>query len=243
MFALVLAIGAEGGWIIFDIVVSVVTYPLLPSKEWWALVIGGAVLVVLTIIARILEFRGDQRVERRNSEEHEALAKGSLAILQLASVTNTTGEPIVKTLEVANDKIAALESRIDRYESITWTPPSYAEKIDIANRLKSLGPHSVYIAHTGQQDCYEFAAELSDIIKNAGWSVAPIRPDADPKAHGTRSIDVVGKDENLDLVRSVSDALMGLTRQALSSTSALYAGRTDVLIKIGPRKMRSGEFL
>src|ERR1700687_2199454 len=136
-----------------------------------------------------------------------------------------------------------LEETISRYEEIIWLPPTYEKKIEIAERLKKLGKHSVYIAHTGQQDCYEFAAELSDIFQQAGWAVAPIRPDADSKAHATRSIEFVGKDENLTLIRSVSDAFIGLTRQASSSTSALYEGYTDILVKIGPRKMRSGEFL
>lgn len=105
-----------------------------------------------------------------------------------------------------------LEETIGRYEEIIWLPPTYEEKNEIAERLRKLGAHSVYIAHTGSQDCYEFAAELSDIFKEAGWAVAAIRPNADPKAHATRSIEVVDKDENMNLVRSVSDAFIGLTR-------------------------------
>ena len=69
MLALVLGIAAAAGWVIFDVAVSIVTYPLLSREGWWAFVISGAVLVLLTIAAEILNYRAQQRGEQKHSDD------------------------------------------------------------------------------------------------------------------------------------------------------------------------------
>ena len=123
-----------------------------------------------------------------------------------------------------------------------WLPPSPEEKDEAVMHLRILGKYSVHIVHTGQPDCYEFAAELADIFKEAAWAVLPVSPQASQEAYATRSIEVVGKSDDR-LIRQVADALISITRQTGSMGNPFYAGRADITIKIGPRKMRDGEYL
>jgi hypothetical protein len=41
MLALILGIAAAAGWIIFDVAISVVAYPLMPPYLWWIFVLSG----------------------------------------------------------------------------------------------------------------------------------------------------------------------------------------------------------
>jgi hypothetical protein len=169
MLALVLAIGAEAGWIIFDVAVSVVTYPLLPSKEWWALVVSGAALVILTIVARILEFRGGERVARQHFQEHDILASSSLKILaQLQNVTQTSGEPVVKTIEMATAKIETLEQQIRALEQAV-------RRITAEQRRKfreSLNSKTPYVWETFcvafDSEAHGYAEQLNRMFREAG---------------------------------------------------------------------------
>jgi hypothetical protein len=239
---LILGIAAAAGWIIFDAAVSIVTYPLMPTAWWITLVLSGAVLVILTATAQILEYRSHQRDTKQQSQEHAAIATATMAIFErLAAITQTTGQPIANVIEVATSQIARLEGKVERYESIVWIPPSYKEKQKIAVALQNLGRHSVQILHTGQSDCYEFAVELAETFNRARWSVLPVNAQA--SVHGIRSIETMGKLNDIPLIRQVSDVLLPLTLQGMSRASPDYAGHADITISIGPRKMRSGDFL
>jgi hypothetical protein len=252
-----LAILAAVAWIVLDVIMTLITSPPIPPWQWNFIVYGGGLVVLFTIAAGLYNFF-QERKEKKNSAVQmtglrEQLIKQEGMIMGMGISVNRTHERLVKETETKPDPSEALRSAISElsesqkqlsgYEAILWRPPTYEERKDIVERLMQIGRHSVYIAHTGQQDCYEFAAELAGMFQEARWSVWPIRPEADPKAHGTRSIEFVGKDENRLLIRSVSDALLGLTKQSGCMTSALYAGATDVMIKIGPRKMRGSEYL
>jgi hypothetical protein len=64
---LLLGIGASAGWVAFDVVVSVVTYPLMPHWEWWTIVVSGGVLVALTVASEIRSHMADWKDQERNS--------------------------------------------------------------------------------------------------------------------------------------------------------------------------------
>jgi hypothetical protein len=57
MLALTLVIVSDACWIALDVWACIVTYPTLPPNDWYFLVIGGAVLVLLTIVAGSLQCR------------------------------------------------------------------------------------------------------------------------------------------------------------------------------------------
>jgi hypothetical protein len=250
MLALVLAVGAEAGWIIFDIVVSVVTYPLLPLGKWRVLVGSGAILVIATIIARILEFRGDQQVERRHTEEHELLASAAIKTLEMGSnfpllvqrlenLTNTQGKPLVTTIEVANRKIERLESKVSRHDAIFWGALDRDDREHLTAVLSRLGPHSVRIVADANTDCVELARDLKACFKEAAWPIDGVPLTGTYQAAGASGLSVVFKYGCEEIQRPLVEALSAVAHGQCSGlgTSPSDTPKPDVSIIIGPKRL------
>jgi hypothetical protein len=152
-------------------------------------------------------------------------------------VSNSPSDPAQ-----ANAELAALANKLKLQESVQWFPSSAEDKDEAVTHLRILGKYSVQIQHTGQPDVYEFAAELAEIFKEAGWAVLPVGAQASQEAYATRSIVVVGKSDDR-LIRQVRDSLISITRQGMGMGNPFYSGLADITIRIGPRKMRSGDYL
>lgn len=126
------------GWILFDVLICLrtgyMTRPF-PPWEWWIWLVAGLALAAGSFIAQWLEGRKHDREmadlkggQERHSAEHDVLAASHIQlgtnmeslrvqILGLQSVTNTSGEPISKTIEIATEKIGRLEAQV---QGMAW---------------------------------------------------------------------------------------------------------------------------
>jgi hypothetical protein len=181
MLALVLGIASAAGWIIFDVAISIVTYPLMPTCEWWIFVLSGVALVTVTVAAQILEYRGRERVEKRQSNEHAVIATGTLAIFErLAAVTQTTGQSATITLEATILKIDALTRQVaDLSESSRHVTrdqrrrfaDSLPKTIPDFYGAGALAHHGVRIIHGSTLEAQNYAEELQSLFGEQGFTV------------------------------------------------------------------------
>jgi len=176
MLALILGIAAAAGWIVFDVIASIVTYPAMSSGEWWTFVLSGAALVILTVVVQILEYRERQKDEQKHSEEHGTLASGMvmLAGMVQAGPNQTPGE----ITQAAIQKIGHLESTLSAYQSIFWAPLTDEQKSTLINHLKELGPRYVRVSNSDESDCIELARDLRECFEHAQWRLEKF-PDSD----------------------------------------------------------------
>jgi hypothetical protein len=245
MLALLLGIAATAGWIAFDVAVSVVTYPLIPPKEWWTLVLSGGVLVALTFVTEILNYIGHQKDEKRHSDEHAVIATGTLAIFErLRDVTQTTDQPVARTIEIATDRIGRLEARIAKSEAIFWGALTDEDKTKLATALAALGVHSVSISAHENTDCVELARDLKDCFRRAGWQVARIPLTGTWMSIGASGFGFTTKASQAKLQRPLLEALVGVVRGPVSGIGSpplpddQEAKVPDFSILVGPKRIR-----
>jgi hypothetical protein len=117
MLALILGIASAAGWIIFDLAASIVTYPIMTTTTWWIFVSSGAALVIITVLAQVLEYREFRKDSAKQSHEHNLLAGANLKILErLEQVTQTIGEPVGLSMEIAVRRIELLERQVEELQ-------------------------------------------------------------------------------------------------------------------------------
>jgi hypothetical protein len=203
--------------------------------------------LLVGLVIALFAWRASAAQTRQSREIHENL--GKLVSVTESSPTNVIAAVAAKilTLERQTAAIPALETELDHhraklksYESTTWLVPSYDEKQEAKTLLQGLGKHSVRIKHTGQPDCYEFAIELAELFREAGWVVPLFGNKA--SVEGARGIEVRGHIGN-PLIGQVNNALLRITRMTQGGGDPHYAGSTDIEISIGPRKLRGGEWV
>jgi hypothetical protein len=172
MLALALGIVANAGLIIFDVAISIVTYPMMPTWEWWIFVLSGAGLVILAVSAQVMEFKAYRRDDERHTHEHEVLAQGNIAVLQrLAIATQTTGQSTGEIIQAAIQKIEGLESQLADISSIFWRRLRDDEKAALKTQLAAIGPHTIRIISAHPADCHELAGEFYRVFQSAGWQI------------------------------------------------------------------------
>jgi len=241
MLALVLGIAGAAGWIIFDVAVSILTYPLMSPATWWAFVISGAVLVIVTVVAQVLEYIEFQKDSAKHSMEHEALARGSIAVWEkLESITQTSGQPAIKTIEVAVQKIARLEDKVARHDAISWGAVNDEDKQRLIATLVGFGKHSVAITAHENSDCVELAHDLKDCFRRAGWEVSRI-PITGTWASAGASGFSLATTASLDMLhRPLLEALLGAARGPISGIAGgppPIEPQPDFYILVGPKRV------
>ena len=173
-------------WVFYDVAVSIVTAPLLTNQQWWAFVIGGAFLVLLTFAGAIADYRDSAALQKHveSLETQLATAQGNLAgridivatlgaetFRRLQNITDTTGQSPPTVIEAANTKIDNLEKQLAYYEKNFWQLLTDGQKTDLIAQLKTLNKHRVQISANENPDCVGFARELRECFKVAGWEV------------------------------------------------------------------------
>jgi hypothetical protein len=240
MLALILGIAAAAGWIIFDVAVSVVTYPLMPKFEWWIFVLSGAVLVILTVIAQIMEFKASQRAETKHSAEHTAIATGTLAIWErLMLATQTMGQPEAKVAEAATAKIQQLENQLAEMRGLFWRKLSEEEQTSLAILLSNLGAHRIRIGSSSNTDCIQVGRDLYRAFEAAKWDVEPkFVMTGTFETIGVSGITIRGKgDDNTQIGANVMDTLRLFFQRPIAFAASLSnSDEVDVLIVIGPKR-------
>ncbi|MGO9604796.1 MAG: hypothetical protein ACLQAT_15660 [Candidatus Binataceae bacterium] len=164
---------------------------------------------------------------------------GLLSWALSAALLGVLGYLIFRWARGLEQRVTALQ-RLNTVLETIWFPPTVLQRQEAAALLKKLGVHSVQFQHTGQPDCYEFAIELADIFKAAGWSVFLF--DNKPTTRTARGITFQGRADD-SLPNAARDALIRITGQAMTTKSEHYVAAGDITVVIGPRKMRGGEWL
>lgn len=243
MLALLLGIGATAGWIAFDVVVSVVTYPLMPRCEWWALVGSGAVLVLLTIASEIMNYVEHQRDEARHTSEHVAIASGTLGVFdRLRELTQMTGQPDDRVIETATSKILSLEMQVNDLTTMFWRRLNERDIEMLRVLLGNFHHKTVRIVPEAQMDCRELAGDLNRAFTAAGWVRDDIGlNDTVREIIVTKAgMHILGKYQDPDQVGSkVLDILRAFAVGGIGYLAALPKDDpADVVILIGPKRGR-----
>jgi hypothetical protein len=211
-----------------------VTYPLMSCGTWWAIVLGGGVLVTVTVVAQILEYIEFRKDSEKHSLEHTAIATGTLAIFnQLAALTQTPGQSIPAIVEAANSAIIKMQTKIERYESRTWQPFAKDQKQSLRQTLMAIGSRPILIEHNVNTDC---AVELARIFKDAGWYV--LRNPYPTAQHGARGLYFKAKSPRqggLDFVSQLIMAMAGMGLAATADYKLLSESDADLLLIVGPK--------
>ncbi len=206
-----------------------------------------ALWLLASLIVALFAWRASAAQNKQAREIQEGL--GKLVSVTESSPTNVIAAVAAKILELEQktatvpqlqSELSRYKERLDNYESATWSPPSRADREEAEGLLRQLGKHSVQFRHTGQPDCYEFAIELADIFKKAGWSVFLF--DDTQTAHAARGITFQGRQTD-PLPNLARDALIRITGMAMATKSENYSAVGDITVVIGPRKVRGSEWL
>ena len=239
MLALLLGIAAAAGWIIFDVAVSVVTYPLMPRWEWWAFVPSGGVLVILTIAAQILDYLAHQKDEKRHSNEHVAIATGTNAIFErLATLTQTTGRPAATVFEAAMARIESLENQVRNQQ---WRQITAEQRQRFRDALQGERPEiwGIYCV-IADSEADGYTKQLMKMIRDCGIVIND-HPDkdADRSEFDTHGLIVLVKNASAPAPNALT-----LTR-ALDAASIVYhltalkVGRSApdnyLALRVGPK--------
>lgn len=203
----------------------------------------GAIIVALTWWQGATASRDSRQLKTSIAEAlgiDSSMVRTSTDFRGLAARKILELEEKVAVLPQLNADLSRYKTKLDAVESTTWSAPSYDDRQEAKTLLQRLGNHSVQFRHTGQPNCYEFAIELAEIFRDAGWAVVPFNDKA--SVHGARGFDVSGKLNN-ELLGLVRDSLSRITRMGFVSQSSDYSERAEVTITIGPRKMRSGDWV
>lgn len=242
MVALILGIAAAVGWITFDVLVSLATSAVIPDRQWWAFLIGGAGLAVLTVSAEVLDYRSHQRTDKKHSDEHTALAAGELKIWeQLQEVTKTTGESTVTTVDAATRRIESLEDQVAELRRAQWrkiTPVQRAKFLETLQNMKIENNSVELLVVRGDPEADSYATQLAKLLRDAGFTCGrdPTREFGPFDEYG---LIVLVKNVNA-LEQNADWLLRGLKYSDidyhLTSEHVVANARTDYLaLRVGPK--------
>ena len=243
------------GWIILDLGMFLVTTPpTLPPWLWYGFLGLGLIVGVLALIGEIRDRKADARRDAelkagqaQHSREHDILAGAdlnlganlALLVQKLEGVTNTHGAPIVKTIEMATEKIERLEAKVSRHDAIFWGALDRDDKEHLTAVLSRLGPHSVRIVADANTDCVELARDLKACFKEAAWPIDGVPLTGTYQAAGASGLSVVFRYGSEAIQRPLVEALSAV---AHGQCSGLGNGPSDtpnpdVSITIGPKRL------
>ena len=238
MFAIV----ATVLWIILDVAMFLLTTPMLPTWQWWGFLCAGFVLGVAALIGEIVDRKEHKKEitdlktgQAQHSYEHDVLAGANIQILErLQSATNTTGAPIVTTIEIATEKIQSLQTEVANLSAMFWRSPNEIEAKQLEEALSEIGRHSVKFSTHENTDCSRFARNLMAIFTLADWRVSGLHTGIDDRL-GATGILVRGK-ETLDLASKIADAIRTATNANCAALVTLGPEEPwDVAITIAPK--------
>jgi hypothetical protein len=258
-----LAIIATVGWILFDVYFCLRTAPdSMSVPMWWTLLIGGVGLGVVALIGEIWDRKShNDEVRDLNSklidlkqgqtghtDEIATVAKGSIAILakldHLAGITQTSGQSVSTTIDVAAIRLTLLESKLARIEERDWIPMDTDSKSVLASKLGVFHGHIVQVVSHENPDCQGLAEDFKDCFRKAEWHVRDVPLTGSWAASGASGIQVSGWTPTETLCRATADALHDVTR-ARSGVSTVIDGRPmpdeagmpEVIVVVGTKKV------
>jgi hypothetical protein len=259
-------------WIVWDVAFSVCTEievrQLTPPE--WILAGTGIVFAVLALIFEFREREKESKTEATSRETHlkeiseikERLASsaaksdakldvvamlGVETVRGLQDVTQTTGEPIAKTIQMATEKIQTLQGEVSDLRSMFWRRLTVDERATLRERVTAIGQYSFRIVSAHPADCHELASDLVRVLESAGWLRATAPPSIEEHdlddwdlAH-TSGVRILGKyPDNNEPGPKLADALKPLIKFGPSFSAALSSGEVaDVVLFIGPKGART----
>lgn len=250
-------------WILFDVLICLRTGYMtgaFPRWEWWTWLISGLALAALSIFAQWREGKKhDAKMaelkagQQRQFEENEIFAAAHLkldtnigklgfAVASLQGVTNTSGAPVVTTIEMATQKIERLEAKVFRHDAIFWGVLDPDDKRTLTTTLVGLGPHSVTVVAHANMDCCELARDIKNCFRDAGWSIAPVQLTGSYLTAGASGLKVIFKSGREALQEPIVSALCAAAHgqcQGIGGGPPPSASddRSDVTIIVGPKRI------
>jgi hypothetical protein len=175
-----LAILVLAGWILFDVLICLRTGYMtgpFPRWEWWTWLGSGLLLAGLSIYGQWRENKNHESEmvalkagQTQHSQEHDILAGSNISILaQLQNVTQTSGEPVVKTIEMATAKIETLEHQIRALTERAGRTISAEQRRKFRESLNSKIPYvweTFCVAFDSEARAY--AEQLTRMFREAG---------------------------------------------------------------------------
>ena len=161
---------------------------------------------------------------------------------QLRAITDTTGAPVARTIEVADREIERLAAKVYRHEAIFWGVLDPEDKRVLTTTLIGLGSHSVTVVADANMDCRELARDFKKCFRDAGWSVAPVQLTGSYWSAGASGLSALFKSGRETLQRPIVSALSAAAHGQCTGMGGGPAptssdDRSDVTIIVGPKRM------
>jgi hypothetical protein len=251
-------------WFVWDVVYCIYTQAEVRPLTKGELILAGsgAIFAVVALIFEHFDIRQKDREAAAVRETHlkemgeikERLAAASAKsdakldivtilgverVRGLQDVTQTTGEPISKTIESATQKIERLEAKVSRHDAIFWGALDRDDREHLTAVLSRLGPHSVQIVADTNTDCVELARDLKACFKEAAWSISSVPLTGTYQAASASGLSVVFKYGCEGIQRSLVEALSMAVHGQCSGLGSGPSGTPspDVSITIGPKRL------
>jgi hypothetical protein len=255
-------------WIIFDAAISVrmmtTGYPFWEVALWF---VGGLALAVGAWIAETKEKKADSKkmtdlegtiaTLRQELSETRNYQSGKLDVIallggetfrHLQNLTQTTDQPVARTIEITAEKFELLEHKVSRHEAIFWGAIAESDKQELVYTLTGLGSHTVQITAGENTDCVELAHDLRDCFRRAGWSVARVPITGTWGTAGASGFSLTTKYGKESLHRFVFDALQKAIAGPLRGisggpppSSLEDENKADFSILVGPKRIHADD--
>jgi hypothetical protein len=257
-------------WFVWDVIYCVYTQAeIRPLTEGELILAGsGAVFAVVALILEHVDIRQKDRETAAARETHlkemgeikERLAAAAaksdakldiVALLGvdrvrgLQDVTQTTGEPVAKSIEIATEKLSQLEKKVARYEERSWEPMSAEAREKLIAALRGFADKQpVQISSNENPDCVELGTELRTCFKDAGWNVRDSPLTGAYGVHGVTGLRFMARhDKHPGLAEWLSSTILPLLnvkrlRQVAGSDNTISLSEdVAVWIVVGPKRL------
>jgi hypothetical protein len=137
--------------------------------EWWAWLIVGLALAVLSIVAGWWDRRHSDHRHRELRSGQETIASG---LVMLAQMTGVQADKSTDDIAIAvATKIRALQTQVENLTSLFWRRLTHREIQLLTGHLRHIGNGAVRILADGQLDCHELTGDLVRAFKEAQWDM------------------------------------------------------------------------
>jgi hypothetical protein len=253
-------------WIAFDVAISVrmmtTGYPLWEIALWFfggiALAVGAWVIESREKKAsdkQMLALEGTVGILRQELSEARSYQSGKLDMLgllggetfhQLQNLTQTTGQPAVRVIEIANTTIETLQGEISDLRSMFWRRLTDDEEATLREKIAAIGKYSFRVISAHPADCHELTGDLTRVLESAGWErkLAPTYVEEheldDWDLLHTSGIRILGKyPADNEPGSKLLEALRSVIKGGLMFGASRSGDVADVVLVIGPKGART----
>ena len=158
---------------------------------------------------------------------------------KLVSVTEPSPKNIlaaaaakILTLEHSQTQLAA---QLDQIRAREWQRLTNAQKTDLAERLRKIGPHTVWIVRPQNLDCIALAADFDSVFREALWDVPASEPySIEEQKRGITIHSLMGAVEEALRTAIIEATELPATIYRGSEIERKYRSEKIIVLSIGP---------